>query len=85
LSEVRLEEVVDAATMAYEEASSADDFRRELRRQLVPLSEAPAPHVYQCGVCGRLAIFRHPSDRSVSQWYRPDEGEMAAGVRLRDL
>lgn len=28
--------------------------------------------IYQCISCGRLAVFRNASDRTVAQWYVPE-------------
>lgn len=71
LTEASVDELIDSAEALHREADSESAFRRGLSRLLTPLSQ-PAPHIYQCSNCGRLAILRHPSDLDVGQWYSPE-------------
>lgn len=84
LTESGLEGVVDSAETLHKEAMSGSAFRRGMSRLLSPLL-SPSPHIYQCQTCGRLAVFRHPSDSKVSQWYLPEHLNSSRPSLLRSL
>jgi hypothetical protein len=46
----------------------------------------PRPlQVYECPACGRLAVFRRPSDQQAAMWYMPEPIAEKESIRLREL
>jgi hypothetical protein len=84
LAETRLEELADSVEALHKEAIAVSAFMKGLYLLLSPVSP-PSPHIYQCQTCGRLAVFKHPSESAVSQWYLPESGGEKPLPRLRSL
>jgi hypothetical protein len=85
VSEERYDEFFEAAERLHKETLPDSDFRWNLQRLLTPLSPHAAPHIYQCTHCGRIAVFRNPSDTLIAQWYSPDKAAAPAQRQLRNL
>lgn len=78
------EALFNAVGRLHQSASSPSEFARGLSRIFIG-REAPAPHIFQCARCGRLAVLKSPSDPEIRQWYQPDESDGTPAGRLSTL
>lgn len=71
-SEQEIDKFLADAEQAARKGDQSDDLESRLFELWVKPLGKPAPHLYQCPNCGRLAVFAHPSKRTVAQWYLPE-------------
>jgi hypothetical protein len=70
-SESDLDEIITRIVRLHERPEEGTDFQIAVIDTITPL-KSPAPHVFQCTSCGRLAICPHPSMRESPIWFSPD-------------
>lgn len=73
-AESDMDRIVTEIVRLHEHPDDVRDFELEVYRVITPLT-TPAPHIYQCTACGRLAVFFHPSSRAAPLWYSPERQE----------
>jgi hypothetical protein len=78
--EAVLEQILDA----HRSAGSDSEFEK-LASKILILSKPPHPYIVECPLCGRLAVFAHPSDSDVANWYTLDQKSRRRGPSLRHL
>src|SRR5579872_6130662 len=71
LWEPQKEAMVGLFIEAHRRAGSDTEFEK-LVSKILNSPQRPHPYVIECPHCGRLALFAHPSDPDVVNWYALD-------------